>query len=327
MKRKMEVSELIFKIISYVFLILFALMCVYPMIFVLVATFSDPIAVNNNLVTLWPTSQSGGLGFSGNAFSVIVQSSQFWIYYSNTFFVTFLGTLWSMFFTIFAAYALSKRRLMGRHAWNFFLVFTMWFSAGIVASFNNFQRTGEIFARITGSGTSMYDIDLKWLVVIAMGANATNLILLRNAFEGVPSEIEEAARIDGATEFQILWQVYIPMSKATIATVALFFGVGRWNGYFWSYRIMGQGQKYNWPVQVYIRDFISLYTNLTGGEFDLETLQKNKPPHGVEWDPRTGNATAVAYAMVLLSIIPILVVYPFVQKYFAKGVNMGGVKE
>lgn len=325
MKRKMEISELIFKIVAYVILIVFALMCIYPLIFALAATFSDPLAVNKNLVVLWPTSATGGLGFTFSSFLVVLQSSQFWIYYSNTFFVTFLGTLWSMFFTIFAAYALSKRRLMGRHAWNFFLVFTMWFSAGIVASFNNFQRTGEIFASFVG-GESMYEMDLKWLVVIAMGANATNLILLRNSFEGVPSEIEEAARIDGATEFQILWRVYIPMSKATIATVALFFGIGRWNGYFWSYKIMGSTQDYNWPVQVYIRDFINKYTNLTMS-MDTEELQKGTPPYGVTWDPVTGNATAVAYSMVLLSIIPILIVYPFVQKYFAKGVNMGGVKE
>lgn len=321
----MEISELIFKIIAYVVLILFALMCVYPLIFALAATFSDPLAVNKNLVVLWPASVDGGIGFSINAFKVVLESSQFWIYYSNTFFVTFLGTCWSMFFTIFAAYALSKRRLMGRHAWNFFLVFTMWFSAGIVASYNNFQRTGEIFAAFVG-GDNMYDIDLKWLVVIAMGANATNLILLRNAFEGVPSEIEEAARIDGATEFQILWRVYIPMSKATIATVALFFGVGRWNGYFWSYKIMGSQQSYNWPVQVYLRDFIDKYTNMTF-KLDPDELSKGFVPPGVDWDPVKGNATSIAYAMVLLSIIPILIVYPFVQKYFAKGVNMGGVKE
>ena len=324
MKRKIEISELIFKIIAYVVLIVFALMCIYPLIFALAATFSDPLAVNKNLIVLWPAAAEGGLGFSTEAVMIVLKSSTFWIYYSNTFFVTFLGTLWSMFFTIFAAYALSKKRLMGRHAWNFFLVFTMWFSAGIVASYNNFQRTGEIFASFVG-GQSMYDIDLKWMVVIAMGANATNLILLRNSFEGVPSEIEEAARIDGATEFQILWRVYIPMSKATIATVALFFGIGRWNGYFWSYKIMGSTQDYNWPVQVYIRDFIDRYTNMTG-KLNPDELDKAGVPTSI-WDPVEGNATATVYSMVLLSIIPILVVYPFVQKYFAKGVNMGGVKE
>lgn len=327
MKRKMEVSELIFKIIAYVVLIVFSLLCVYPMLYALAATFSSPDAVNNNQVILLPiigTTGNYSIGLTGNAFRVAVINSTFWINYSNTFFLTFFGTIWSMFFTVLGAYALSKKRLMGRHAFNFFLVFTMWFSAGIVATYLNYQKTGQVFASFVGSD-NMYDIDLKWLVVIAMGSNATNLILLRNAFEGVPSEIEEAARIDGATEFQILWKVYIPMSKATIATVALFFGIGRWNGYFWAYKVMGEGQKYSWPVQVYIRDFIDTYTNLTRN-FDGETVGKGVVPDGVTYG-EGGNATSVAYAMVLLAIIPILCVYPFIQKYFAKGVNMGGVKE
>ncbi|MDE6690716.1 MAG: carbohydrate ABC transporter permease, partial [Clostridia bacterium] len=156
----------------------------------------------------------------------------------------------------------------------------------------------------------------KWLIIIAMGMNATNLILLRNSFEGVPSEIEEAARIDGATELQILWQVYIPMSKATIATVALFFGISRWNGYFWAQRVIPNNQEYSWPVQVFIRDFLEVQTDLTSPYND------NTPPWTESFAP-----VSAAYAMVICGVIPILVIYPFIQKYFAKGVNMGGVKE
>jgi putative aldouronate transport system permease protein len=149
-----------------------------------------------------------------------------------------------------------------------------------------------------------------------MGMNAQNIILLRNAFEGVPSEIEEAARIDGATEFQILTKVYIPMSKATIATVALFFGISRWNGYFWAYKVLGTNQDYSWPVQVYMRDFIDKNTTLT------------KVSRGDDWEIEdVSEATTYLYAMVVFAMIPILVIYPFIQKYFAKGVNMGGVKE
>lgn len=324
----MEISELIFKIIAYVVLILFSLMCLYPMLYALSSAFSSPEAVNSNNVVLWPLKIKDdgtyGLGVTIEAFRVAVINSEFWINYSNTFFMTFVGTIWSMTFTVLGAYALSKKRLLGRHGFNFFLVFTMWFGAGIVATFLNYQKTGNIMASLIG-GADMYDMDLKWLVVIAMGTNATNLILLRNAFEGVPSEIEEAARIDGATEFQVLWQVYIPMSKATIATVALFFGIGRWNGYFWAYRVMGTRQRYSWPVQVFIRDFIENYTSLAK-PLDTEDLKSNVPA-GVTYNGPGANATAIVYAMVVLAIIPILVVYPFIQKYFAKGVNMGGVKE
>jgi len=322
MKRKMEISELIFKIIAYVILIIFALLCIYPMLYALGSTFSSADAVADRAVILWPMVGTGGeytIGFSGEAFSKAFHDNMFWISYANTLFVTFIGTIWCMVYSILGAYALSKKRLLGRHGFNFFLVFTMWFSAGIVPQYLNYQRTGDVMAAIAGAG-SMYDIDLKWLIVIAMGMNATNIILLRNAFEGVPTEIEEAARIDGATELQVLWQVYIPMSKATIATVALFFGISRWNGYFWASKVLGegsQGQFYSWPVQVKIRDIINTETDLINVYSTDDTHVYGSAAEG----------TSVLYAMVVLAIIPILIIYPFIQKYFAKGVNMGGVKE
>lgn len=309
MKRKMEISELIFKIISYVLLIIFAAMCIYPLIYALSSTFSSWEAVRDSKVILWPTGK-----LQIESFKAVFMDNQFWINYSNTLFVTFVGTLWCLVYSILGAYALSKKRLLGRHGFNFFLVFTMWFSAGVVPQYLNYQQTGNILASIVG-GENMYAIDLKWLIVLAMGMNATNIILLRNSFEGVPSEIEEAARIDGATELQILTKVYIPMSKATIATVALFFGISRWNGYFWAYKVLGTQQQYSWPVQVYMRDFINKNTNLT--------LQIEEQPEISD----IGQATSMVYAMVVLAMVPILVIYPFIQKYFAKGVNMGGVKE
>ena len=308
MKRKMEVSELIFKIISYFLLAVFAAMCIYPLLYALGSTFSKWDAVREGKVILWP------VGFQVESFKKVFMDNQFWVNYSNTLFVTFVGTIWCLVYSVLGAYALSKKRLLGRHGFNFFLVFTMWFSAGVIPQFLNYQQTGNIMASIVG-GSNMYDIDLKWLIVFAMGMNATNIILLRNSFEGVPSEIEEAARIDGATELQILLKVYIPMSKATIATVALFFGISRWNGYFWAYRVLGAQQQYSWPVQVYMRDFIDKNTNLTlklGDDPDIKDV---------------GQATSMVYAMVVLAMVPILVIYPFIQKYFAKGVNMGGVKE
>lgn len=308
MKRKMEVSELIFKIIAYVLLIIFAVMCVYPLIYALSSMVSDYDALNTGKVILWP------VGFQTEAVSYVLKSSNFWVMYANTLFVTFVGTIWCMVYSILGAYALSKKRLMGRHGWNFFLVFTMWFSAGVVPTFINYQQTAQVMATFVGGDVTK--VDMKWLIVIAMGMNATNIILLRNTFEGVPSEIEEAARIDGATELQVLMNVYIPMSKATIATVALFFGISRWNGYFWAYKVTGYaGQDYSWPVQVFIRDFLQ----------DNTLLIKKELAESSEFTAAEG--AAITYAMVVFAMIPILVIYPFIQKYFAKGVNMGGVKE
>ncbi|MGN0817497.1 MAG: carbohydrate ABC transporter permease [Candidatus Coproplasma sp.] len=321
MKRKLEISELIFRIVAYVFLIFFAVICIYPLIYALSASFSSGEAMNNSQVVLWPVvgtaSEGFHIGLTLDAFYYVAveKGNQFWVSYANTLFMCGVGTVWCMIYSIFGAYALSKKRLMGRKAFNFFLVFTMWFSAGIVPQFLNYTQTGNIMASLVGKA---YDqIDLKWLVILAMGMNATNLILLRNAFEGVPSEIEEAARIDGATEFQILWQVFIPMSKATIATVALFFGISRWNGYFWAQKVIPSTQSYSWPVQVYIRTFINEWTDLTGGPAEGNVFSET----------HDFSELSVVYAMVVCGVIPILLIYPFIQKYFAKGVNMGGVKE
>ncbi len=322
MKRKYEVSELIFKIVAYVFLIIFSLICIYPLIYALSSAFSSKSAVEAGKVVLWPIVGSGSkLGFSIEAFKyvIVTKGNSFWVSYANTLFMCGVGTIWCMFYTILGAYALSKKRLIGRKGFNFFLVFTMWFSAGIIPQTINYNSTANIFASFVGQTPK--DIDLKWVVILAMGMNATNLILLRNAFEGVPSEIEEAARIDGATEMQILWQVYIPMSKATIATVALFFGLSRWNGYFWARKVIGEDQSYSWPVQVFIRNFIDKDTALVSGTIPETSTFKS------EAAADTVSELSVVYAMVVCGVIPILIIYPFIQKYFAKGVNMGGVKE
>lgn len=296
MKRKLEISELVFKIISYTLLTVFALCCLYPFVYAVSASISGREAVEYGQIVLFPKA----LQF--DAFARMFGDNMFWNAYSNTLFLTLYGTLWSMLTAILGAYALSKRRLLFRKFFNFFLVFTMWFSAGIVPQYLNYLATRDVF-RVFGIE------DDKWLVVIAMGMAAMNIILLRNAFEGVPSEIEEAAIVDGATEFQVLSQVYIPMSKSTIATVALFFAISRWNGYFWARQMISNANEQ--PLQVFIRLRLEQYT-------DPETI--------AGWNEIFA-ADSVIYALIVCSIVPILIIYPFIQKYFAKGVNVGGVKE
>lgn len=300
MKRKLEVSELIFKIISYTLLTVFALCCLYPFLYAISSAISGVEAVENSKVVLWPVAGKSGLQFE--AFAEMFGNNMFWNSYSNTLFLTLYGTLWSMLTSILGAYALSKKRLLFRKTFNFFLVFTMWFSAGIVPQYLNYIATSEVFE-------SMGITDDKWLVVIAMGMAAMNIILLRNAFEGVPSEIEEAAIVDGATEMQVLTKVYIPMSKSTIATVALFFAISRWNGYFWARQMIDNSNEH--PLQVFLRNQLDQYTD---SEY-IAGWSKNYAPD------------SVIYALIVCSIIPILIIYPFIQKYFAKGVNVGGVKE
>jgi len=297
-KRKLEISELIFKIISYVLLTVFAICCLYPFLYAISASISGKHAVEYREVILLPKD------IQFDAFIKMFKEDVFWNSYSNTLFLTVYGTIWSLVVAILGGYALSKKRLKFRKFFNFFLVFTMWFSAGIVPQWRNYLSTRDVFH---GIGI----MDDKWLVVIAMGMAAMNIILLRNAFENVPGEIEEAAFVDGATEMQVLRQVFIPMSKSTIATVTLFFAISRWNGYFWAKQMISN--DWEKPLQVYIRS-------------QLEENVFNTENKDIFSSPLFANESLV-YALIVCSIIPILIIYPFIQKYFAKGTNVGGVKE
>ena len=296
MKRKLEISEQLFKGLSYLLLTIFALCCLYPFVYAVSASMSGRHAVEYSEVVLFPKD------VQFDAFARMFQNNMFWNAYSNTLFLTLYGTLWSMGVAILGGYALSKKRLLFRKTFNFFLVFTMWFSAGIIPQYLNYLQTQTVF-RAVGI------MDDKWLVVIAMGMAAMNIILLRNAFENVPGEIEEAAIVDGASEFQVLSKVYIPMSKSTIATVALFFAISRCNGYCWPRPLISNQTEH--PLHVFIRLQLEQFT-------DPEQIAGWNEPYASD---------SVIYALIVCSIIPILIIYPFIQKYFAKGTNAGGVKE
>ncbi len=296
MKRKLEISELIFKLISYLLLTIFALACLYPFVYAISSAMSGYDAVTYGQVVLFPKD------IQFMAFKKMFSDNMFWNSYSNTLFLTFFGTIWALGIAIIGGYALSKKRLLFRKFFNFFLVFTMWFAAGIVPQYLNYLATQRVFSKF---GIT----DDKWLVVIAMGMAAMNIILLRNAFEQVPSEIEEAAIVDGASEFQVLTRVYVPMTKSTIATVALFFAISRWNGYYWARMMIRDKNEH--PLQVFIRLKLEEFT-------DPEEMAGWNQPYASD---------SIIYALIVCSVIPILIIYPFIQKYFAKGTNAGGVKE
>lgn len=284
--KRLDRSEVIFKVIAYVLLTLFALACLYPFIYLLSASISSKAAIEGGEVYLLP------VGFQLDAYSSIFGDSQFWYSYCNTLFYTMYGTLVSMLVGICGAYALSKTRLMFGRGFNFMLVFTMWFSAGLIPTYNNFVDLG---------------VRNKYMFIVALGFNAFNIILLRNYFSSVSTEIEEAATIDGATEFQLLTKIYVPMSKASIATVAMFYAISRWNGYLWAQMLLGRDDQ---PLQVYIREKMELILEAqnAGGGTDISVY-------------------STQYALLVCSIIPIIIIYPKIQKYFAAGVNVGGVKE
>lgn len=294
---RLDPSELIFKIISYTLVILFAVICLYPLIYCLSSAISGLSAVENGTVVLWP------VDVQFQAFIDVVSGRNFWVTYCSTIFITLYGTIYALVISILGGYALSRKNMFGNKFFNFILIFTMWFSAGTIPMLLNYRTTLSV---MEGMGIA----DQKWTVVIAMGMAAYNIILLRNAFESVPKEINEAAIVDGANDFQIMSKIAVPMSKATVATVALFYGISRWNGYFWAQQIISDPNAQ--PLQVHIQNAIKNITNnpdrpvqVTGDYSEFSTI----------------------YVMIILAIIPIIIIYPFIQKYFAAGVNMGGVKE
>ncbi len=281
--KRLDTSEIIFKVLSYTLVTLFVVATLYPFIYTISIAISGYDAVISGSIVLLPKD----IQFA--AISDIVNRADFWQAYANTIFMTFYGTIFSMFVSICGAYALSKDKLVGKKTWNFLLVFTMWFTAGMIPSLLNYKALG---------------VDNRWGIVFCLGMNAFNIILLRNYFSGIPHEIEEAAIVDGANEFQVLTKIYIPMSKASIATVTLFYAISRWNGYFWA-RLLLIDQK-DKPLMVFLREEYVGLDDVTTTEYFLDSY---------------------IYAMILLSIIPIMIVYPYLQKFFQKGVNVGGVKE
>ena len=285
--KRLDRTEIIFKILSYVLLTLFAICCLYPFVYVLSGSLSSKGAMDSGKVFLWP------VGFNGQTYIEVFNNKEFWIAYCNTFFVTGYGTLVSMLVAITGAYALSKSRLVFGKGFNFMLVFTMWFNAGMIPTYQNFR---------------FFHVDNKYMFIIALGFNAFNIILLRSYFSSVPTEIEEAATIDGATEFQILTKIYIPMSKASIVTVAMFYAVARWNGYIWAQMLLTSDTDV--LLTVFIKSNMAALVETSSQGVDL--------PYSIY---------SMQYAFIVCSIIPVIVIYPSLQKYFAAGVTVGGVKE
>jgi putative aldouronate transport system permease protein len=284
-------GDRIFGVANGFLVLVFVLSTLYPFIYIVSASFSSGFAVTSGQVILWPVEVTLA------AYKHVLSDPMFWIAYANTFFYAGLGTLATLAIIVPGAYALSRTRLRGRRFFGLLIAFTLWFHAGMIPFFLNMRDLGLLDSRLG--------------IVIAFACNAFSVILLRNYFEGIPASYEEAARIDGASEIQLLWQVFIPLSKPALATIALLSVVTRWNGYFWSMVLLRSEEKI--PLQVYLKKMVvdlrsddSFASKLMTAEFSFETI------------------TA---AIMVASLVPIVLVYPYLQKHFAKGIMLGGVKE
>ena len=285
--KRLNSSEVSFKIFAYLITGVFGLMALYPIVYAFSASISGRMAIMFGEVVLLPRD----VNFM--VYQFLLDDKAFWLSYINTLFYTLFGTAWSMLVSICGAYALSKKKLLFRRHANLFIVFTMWFSAGIVPTFLNYHNLG---------------VDNRWGFVFAFGVQAFNIILLRSYFETIPAEINEAATIDGANEFQVLFKIYVPMSVAAVLTVTLFYATSRWNGFFWANLLLRD--EADAPLQVVMRRMIEFYTQFA-----------DTSPEELPFAP-----DSYMFAILVCSIIPVLVIYPFIQKYFARGSNLGGIK-
>jgi len=274
-------------------MIVISLALLYPFIYVISASISSPQAVSQNKVLLFPV---GPINFE--AFRLVLADSRIWTGYGNTILYTSTGVLVNMLITVLAAYPMSRRNFAGRKFMNVFVSASMFISAtGLLV---------PLFLIVRGIG--LYDNRLS--VIIVFAAFPFFIILMRSFFESLPEAIIESARIDGLNEFHILLRIVLPLSGAAMATIALYYLINRWNGYFWAMIFLPSPEKH--PLQVVLRELIVVAR--MGEEMDANMDRANT------------TATSVQYAAIIVSTLPIAVIYPFIQKYFVKGVNVGAVK-
>lgn len=284
-------GELTFEIFATILCVLIIIASVYPLYYILISALSNPFAVQSGEVLLWIK------GFSLESFKAAFKTDGLWMSYGNTIFYTVFGVIFNMFFTTTMAYALSKKRLFGRKFFSMMVAFTLWFQAGIIPFYLTLRNYHMLDKRIT--------------ILLAFAINAYNLIIMRSFFEQTPEALEEAALIDGASNLRIFWSIYLPLSKPALITVGTFYAVSRWNSYFWTMNILTDDKKI--PLQVMLKKL--LVDRVAGAqEAALVTPASATSPD------------TIIYAIIVLAIIPMLVVYPYVQKYFKSGATLGAVK-
>ena len=288
-RKKYITEDRVFNFANKALVLFFTFLVFYPLMYILFASISSGFMVDTGQVRFFPRDMT----FS--AYRVIWTDWLFWRSYANAVFLTTAGSIFSMLVTATGSYALSKKYLPGNRVFNFLVMFTMWFSAGMIPTFLNLQALGLL--NYAG-------------LIVGFGISAFNVVILRSAFLGVPSELLDAGRIDGANEFQVFRHISVPSIRPALVTVWLLYGIGRWNGWFWAMIVVRDEQ---WiPLQVYLRRLI---------------VERSVQIEAMDFVILADHSTStVIYATIICSIIPILLVFPFMQKVFKRGIMEGGLK-
>ncbi|MCT1902107.1 carbohydrate ABC transporter permease [Oceanobacillus sojae] len=297
--RKFQLSDKGFDVLNTIFVTIIVLLIVYPLIFVLSASISSPSAVNTGKMWLWPVD----ISFSG--FKTVFQNDAIWSGYRNTIIYTVVGTILHLVILLPCAYALSRKEIVGKQFIMWFILFTMLFNGGLIPTYLVIQSLGMI--------------DTIWAIVVPNVVGAWSILVARAFFQqSIPDQLVEASKIDGATDFQIFFKIVLPLSLPIIAVMALFHAVGLWNQYFNALIYLSDETKY--PLQLILREILILNEGMTGGA-GTEGGSVNSFAEQIE------TASLIKYAVIIVSSLPLLIVYPFVQRFFVKGVLIGSVKE
>ena len=293
MTKKINPGKLISRVIIWAVVILLTLSCLLPLINMVAISFSGSNAVSANKVGLWP------VDFNTSAYQKLLGDAQFWKSFLISVERVVLGTFINMVFTISMAYPLSKsrNRFRAREIYMKIVIFAMLFSGGIIPLFMVVSK--------------LHLTNTIWSLVLPGAVPVFNVILLINFFKSVPDSLDEAARIDGAGPLTVLLKIYLPVSLPALATVALFAIVNHWNDYFSGLIYMSKAEMY--PLQTYIQQLTVDMTQITDANQLKQLASMNN---------RTFNA-----AKIVVSTIPLLIIYPFLQKYFVTGMVIGAVKE
>ncbi len=292
---KKTLSEKIFDFVNYFLMVLVAVLCLYPLLYVVFSSLSDPLLlVTQDGILLHP------MGFTLKGYELVCKNPNILMGYINTFFYVIAGTFINVIFTAMSAYVLSHRNLYWKKALTVIVVFTMFFSGGLIPFFLQVKNLGLYNSRLA--------------LILPSAIVVWNLIIMRTAFLSIPNSLEESARIDGAGDFTILFRIVIPLSAATIAVITLFYAVGHWNSWFSAMIFLRNRNKY--PLQLVLREILIANdtSSMTVDEIGLNSANDDK------------YRVLVQYATTVVATIPILCIYPYLQKYFIKGVMIGSLK-
>lgn len=287
-------TDRMYYVIVYAVVLTAILVTLYPFIYIVSISMSSVQAIDNKLVTLFP------VDFSLDGYRMVLGYKDLWTSYYNTIWYTVVGTVFNLLFTCLAAYPLSRRSFFLRRKLNFFIAFTMYFSGGLIPMYMIITELGLYNSR--------------WVMVLPVLINTFNVMILRSALEAIPNEIFESASMDGAKEFTLLFRIAVPLVKPTMAVLTLYYAVAHWNDFFSALLYLSKPDLQ--PLTIFLRRVLIMASP--------EVLQKMG-------GQTAANALAVStlqirYVSIVVSIVPIVVFYPFIQKYFVKGVTLGAVK-